>query len=256
MVIHRCLSRKWRLLLITFGVIVFAGIVAFQKGRLFIKEMGTAKRLTQIMMALENYCQVNHCYPPQYLADMHGKPAHSWRVLVLPYLGKEDVYRRYRFDEPWNGPHNRFLAAEMPGEYRSPFTNDTSTITQYVGIAGAETPWRGTIPLKLGELKRPSDAVVWFVEAANSDIHWMEPRDIPFEQASEGINAPDGGGIQSNYSHGLPAEMLFGQKRIPLDISPEVFRAMLTITGGKEIAGTPKRRGGTKEDKGNEIDNH
>jgi hypothetical protein len=45
--------------------------------------------------------------------------------------------------------------------------------------------------------------VVWFVEAANSDIQWMEPRDIPLVQALAGINVP--GGIKSNYPDRLPA---------------------------------------------------
>jgi hypothetical protein len=145
-----------------------------------------------------------------------------------------DLYRRYRFDEPWDGPHNRLLAPEMPEDYRSPFVDAQSTITQYVGIAGAETPWCGTSPRREGDLLRDlSHPLIWFVEAANSDINWMEPRDIPFAQAAVGINVV--GGIQSNYPHGLPAQIKpFGIQLVPSGISPATLRAMLTISGAKD----------------------
>jgi ABC-type antimicrobial peptide transport system permease subunit len=39
---------------------------------------------------------------------------HSWRVLILPFLEADLVYRQYNFDEPWDGPNNRLLMAQMP----------------------------------------------------------------------------------------------------------------------------------------------
>lgn len=47
----------------------------------------------------------------------------SWRVLLLPYLDHEDLFRRYRFDEPWDGPNNRELLSLMPDVYRRPTTD-------------------------------------------------------------------------------------------------------------------------------------
>ena len=44
--------------------------------------------------------------------DENGKPMHSWRVLILPRLDRNDLYQRYRFDEPWNGPNNSQLMNE------------------------------------------------------------------------------------------------------------------------------------------------
>jgi len=229
-----------QLLLILSGVLIIAAIVAIPFARVEYHRLGTCKRLQYIHISLENYHQTYGCYPPQYLTDRQGRPAHSWRVLILQFL-KPDLYQRYRFDEPWNGPHNKLLAAEMPEEYRSPFLDSNSTITQYVGIAGEGTPWQGTIPLHREDLIRgrndlahaKSNPLVWFVEAASSDINWMEPRDIPLKQALVGINVA--GGIQSNYSEGLPAQMIpYGCKWVPVNTSPNAFRAMLTIDGGKD----------------------
>jgi hypothetical protein len=154
-------------------------------------------------------------------------------------LGYPELYARYRFDEPWDGPHNRLLAAEMPKEYRSPFVDSKSTITQYVGIAGKDTPWRGTTSLRNKGMERAeSNPLIWFVEAANSDINWMEPRDIPLEQALVGISAPGGRGIQSNYSDGLPAQMIpYGREWLSSATSPDKLQGMLTIGHTKDKGG-------------------
>jgi hypothetical protein len=197
--------------------------------------MASANGLEQIEVAMECYCQQNGCYPPQYLADKEGRPAHSWRVLIWPYLCGDDSWKRYRFDEPWNGPHNRLLASETPACFRSPNADRKSkaSVTDYVGIAGKETPWRGTRPLRTQDLEDRSRKLIWIVEVANSGINWMEPRDIPFEQALVGINVP--GGIRSDYSDGLPALMMpDGYEFLPVGTTPEAIRAMLTITDGKD----------------------
>ena len=48
---------------------------------------------------------------------------------------------------------------------------------------------------------------------------------------------PGGRGISSNYSEGLPAQMVLGGWRwLPANISPDALRAMLTVrnTNGEE----------------------
>ena len=49
------------------------------------------------------------CFPPAYVADASGRPMHSWRVLILPYLDQQQLYDQYDFSEPWNGPNNQQL---------------------------------------------------------------------------------------------------------------------------------------------------
>lgn len=235
MIRHSRASSKALLLVLFFGALAFAAIAAIPSARVAICRARTANNLQHIALAMACYHETHGCYPPQYVADRHGKPAHSWRVLLLPYLFHEGLYQRYRFDEPWNGPHNRLLAREMPEEYRSPFLDSRSTITQYVGIAGRDTPWQGTLPLRIEDIQRSeSNPLIWFVEAASSDINWMEPRDIPLEQAAVGINLPGGRGIQSNYSDSLPAQItFFSQLWVPAGSSSDALRAMLTVARGR-----------------------
>ena len=82
-----------------------------------------SNRLRAIGLAIIRYADEHGHYPPAYVADEHGTPMHSWRVLILPYLDRlasdgrggandtyADVYSEYREDEPWNSPHNATLA--------------------------------------------------------------------------------------------------------------------------------------------------
>jgi type II secretory pathway pseudopilin PulG len=225
------------LVLLCVGVIACVGTAVFQAARVSGCKAASANGLQQIQLAMENYRQANGSYPPQYLADKEGRPAHSWRVLIWPYLCGDDSWRRYRFDEPWDGPHNKLLASETPVCFRSPNADrqSKSTVTDYVGIVGKGTPWRGTSPLRMQDMHGRSRKIVWFVEVANSGINWMEPRDISLEQALVGINVA--GGIQSNYADGLPAQLMpYGCEFLPVGTPPEAFRAMLTVTGGKDEA--------------------
>ena len=41
----------------------------------------------------------------------------SWRVHLLPYLGEEELYRRFRHAEPWFSDHNSKLIERMPAVY-------------------------------------------------------------------------------------------------------------------------------------------
>src|SRR5258708_3361414 len=42
--------------------------------------------LKQIALALQNYEQAHKALPPAYTVDAEGRPLHSWRTLILPYL--------------------------------------------------------------------------------------------------------------------------------------------------------------------------
>ena len=45
-------------------------------------------------------------WPPAVLVGPDGKPWHSWRVLLLPYLGHRDLFEQYEFSQPWDSAKN------------------------------------------------------------------------------------------------------------------------------------------------------
>jgi hypothetical protein len=68
-------------------------------------------------------------------------PLLSWRVAILPDLGFDALYRRFRLNEPWDSPHNKALLGEMPGIYR-PLRLDRNTpiAAQLVRVGRAVDP--------------------------------------------------------------------------------------------------------------------
>ena len=59
--------------------------------------------------------------------DGKGKVPHSWRVAILPYIEQADLYRQYRFDEPWDSDANKMVLAKMPAIYPHPLDDPKST---------------------------------------------------------------------------------------------------------------------------------
>ena len=68
-------------------------------------------------MAVANYHDMYKCFPPAYVADESGRPMHSWRVLLLPFLSESELYNAYNFAEPWGSPNNRKLLTRRPSQY-------------------------------------------------------------------------------------------------------------------------------------------
>lgn len=123
------------------------------------------------------------------MLDDSGIPAHSWRILILPYIDAKDLYDRYRFDEPWNGPNNSKLANEIPSVYQCPsFVNyhkhhDLTTArinqsTNYVAVVAANSVFSGDTPLRIKNITDGSSNTILVTEARHHSVHWMQPDDV------------------------------------------------------------------------------
>ena len=78
----------------------------------------------QIGLAIHNYIAVHDSFPPAFTQDKAGKPLLSWRVLILPYLEQDALFKEFHLDEAWDSPHNKALIARMPVTYRCPGEGD------------------------------------------------------------------------------------------------------------------------------------
>src|SRR5579864_1381633 len=84
-------ARGFTLLELVVVVIIIVVLIALLLPA--IRSSGPAARraqctnnLKQIALALSNYEQANSALPPAFTVDAEGKPLHSWRTLILPYL--------------------------------------------------------------------------------------------------------------------------------------------------------------------------
>ena len=88
---------------------------AVQAAREAARRAQCTNNLKQIGLAMHNYASANGAFPPAAIYDANGKPLLSWRVLILPYLEQDSLYKQFHLAEPWDSPHNkRTLLAQVP----------------------------------------------------------------------------------------------------------------------------------------------
>ena len=156
-----------------------------------------SNQLKQLALAIHCYRDQYHCFPSAYIADKNGKPMHSWRVLILPDLECNSLYKQYDFTEPWSGPNNKKLLAPRPYGYSCPSdakaSQPSATTTNYVAVVGKNAAWSGDTPMRFDELAGCGEAAntVMLIEVANSDIQWTEPRDLSLEVLANAATLPN-----------------------------------------------------------------
>lgn len=194
--------------------------------------------LTRISFALRNYEATHGSLPPAYIADDQGRPMHSWRVLILPEMGYNSLYRRYSFSEPWNGPNNRLLLDEMPEDYRClNERNEGASTTNYVAVIGKDTMWPGSTPLKFSDCRDAHGGTILLLAIPGARINWMEPRDVSYDEVlaqSERDTSPNDrwGG-----AHGrLAGYCGCDRGDLPEDAPRELMIRLLTRDGGEPRA--------------------
>lgn len=74
----------------------------------------------QIGYAMHNYEGTHGRLPPAAVYDPEGRPLLSWRVLILPALGRKQLYDQFKLSEPWDSEHNIRLLERMPSVYQMP----------------------------------------------------------------------------------------------------------------------------------------
>ncbi len=176
---------------------LFAWIVLFALIRLLTPQVydsreappatACANNLKQIALALLNYQARYGTLPPAYVAAEDGRPMHSWRVLILPFLEYDELYAQYRFDEPWDGPNNRELAASMPAVFACPSDKrgamSDNTKTNYLAVVGPTTLWPGRQALPVSAAGSDRAYTILVLESRSEAVEWMRPSDLDSDTA-------------------------------------------------------------------------
>ncbi len=156
----------------------------------------------------------------------------SWRVAILPEIGEEDLYKRFKLDEPWDSEHNKKLIDEMPDLFRAPGTNGPPGHTNYQLIVGPGAIFEKgkDAALKLDkELGFPTGHSILFAEAEKS-VPWTKPEDLTFEAGT----LPE---FSKTTPEGFMVVLANGKiLLVQSDVPSNGLRAMLTKTGAEQLA--------------------
>jgi len=197
-----------------------------------VRRAQCVNNLKQIALALYNYERAYKVLPPAYTVDASGRPLHSWRTLVLPYLEQESLYRTIDLSKPWNDPANARANEAMPPVFRCPGASGPPNTTSYLAITGPDGYLIGEGSRRLAEITDDHASTLAVIEADDEHaVPWMAPVD-----ASESVVIDLGPTTKVHHPGGFNASFVDGSVRfLKAGIPAQVRRALMTIAGRETI---------------------
>jgi type II secretory pathway pseudopilin PulG len=215
------------------GVVVALLLPNVRRSRESVRHMQCSNNLKQIAVALHSYHDAYGVLPPAHTVDADGKPLHSWRTLILPFMGYEPIYDKIDLSKPWDDPANKeVFDLSVPG-YSCPSATSTPIETTYMAVAVPGGCFRPTEPRKFAEITDDHNWTLMVMEVdANQAVHWMSPTDsldLAFLDQKTGANL--------SHFRGIHAAFVTGQVRyLRAGLKPETLRALITIDGKDDPA--------------------
>jgi len=219
------------------GGLVALLLPAVQAAREAARRTQCNNNLKQIALALHAYEGTYGTFPPAYIPDEDGKPMHSWRVLILPFLEHQGLHKQYDFNEPWDSPANRAVTDTVIPVFRCPSSPDSvaSALTNYMVITGPGTMFDGSKAAKLADIKDGALSTILVVEVTGTGTKWAEPVDLDASKVSPPFSAGTPGNASSHHPGGMNAAMCDGSVHFVSDsIARQDFDALITKSGGEQ----------------------
>jgi hypothetical protein len=194
-----------------------------------------AYRLKQIALAMHSYADAHGGrLPPAAVFDKEGRPLLSWRVLLLPYVDQNELFRQFRLDEPWDSPHNLALLPRMPEVYAPPDEPGLRVephATFYQAFVGEGTAFEGKVGLRIRDDFPDGTSDTILVAEAAEAVPWTKPADLAYAKDRP---LPKLGGVFA----GKPAHVALADgsvRPLPPDLSEGTLRDAVTRNDGRKL---------------------
>lgn len=222
------------LVVVLFVLAVLAALLlpATRRARPAAQRTQCRNNLKQIGLALYNYESDYGAFPPAYTVDANGKPLHSWRTLILPYLDQQALYKKNDLSKPWDDPANaEALQTNLP-VFSCPSSTAPQGKTTYLAIVTPDSCLQPGQSRMTSEVKDGLSNTLVVVEVAPEDaVPWMAPQDadltLLLKYNEKTKDAHTGG------RHGLIGD---GTVRfLSNQLSREQWRALISIKGNESV---------------------
>lgn len=233
----RTLSATALKVLAVLGIIVIALAMllpAVRTAREPARRNECRNNLRQIALALKRYAEVHGALPPTYTTDADGRPLHSWRTLILPFMDEQQLYNSIDLTKPWDDPANAAAFNTNLSVYQCPSAPwEIDNRTTYLAVVAPNSCFQATVPRELSEITDDASQTLMVIEADEEHaVPWMSPVDAD-EKTVLGLAGPTS---RTAHPHGVQAGFVDGSVRLLSDETPAaVRRALISIAGNDNV---------------------
>lgn len=200
--------------------------------RQFIQHQDSEMDLQSMTIGVVSFAKERDDALPRSTFSKTGRPLHSWMTMLLPHVGRMDLYGRVILEGPWDmnyqdpvfdTPVNAYsrLGAEVERDERGFAVSHYSANSRVIDAHGVK---------RLEEVQDGMANTILFGEINDQFPAWGRPRNG--RDPAIGLNRP--GGFSSPYNSGAQFVMGDGSvKHLSRDIDPEVLRALSTPQGNE-----------------------
>ncbi|OYP30379.1 DUF1559 domain-containing protein [Rhodopirellula sp. MGV] len=225
---------------LVFSIIQFGGGSVSRLAEIRTQRSSISK-LEVIASAMNAYAADYGAYPPPASKTSGGTVMHSWRVLLLPYLGERELYSRFDLTKPWNHPVNLEAAYEMPDAYLHPGDNSGMLDRSgYYLVVGPGTLFPPSGPLGPRDVTDKSAQTILVIAARPPNNQafngWTEPVDYDFSKMQGTINSGAGLSPGGFVESGATVATVDGRGHfLSKEMLPQTFKALVTPRGNEPL---------------------
>ncbi|MEL7336145.1 MAG: DUF1559 domain-containing protein, partial [Planctomycetota bacterium] len=222
------------------------------------RDKATRNQLIKIGIALHNYESAYRHFPgndpmpmPNGLQPAEDAPQVSWRVKLLPFMEQQELYNRYRMNEPWDSEHNQQLLREIPSVFRiaGAGTGGNKFKTKKLALISDDsvmsTPGGCSLALVRDGLSNTA-----MIAECNYAVPWTKPEDAPPLIPPRGVSTVStfvfpGSVPENTVAHSLGSTpdgfywFLFGDGAARMifapDLTPQLFHSVVSKSGAEVV---------------------
>ena len=204
-------------------------VPAVQKVREAAARAQGNNNLKQIALAMHNYHDTYGHFPSAAICDKNGKALLSWRVAILPYIEQNELYKKFKLDEPWDSANNKKLIPLMPIVYDVPGEANQPGLTHTRVFVGGGALFDLDKGVKMLQVTDGTSNTAMMVQTVDA-VTWTAPNDIEFgpKLPLPKLRSMSGGGSWIALADG-------SVQRLRAGLSDAELRAIITRAGGEVI---------------------
>ncbi|MFV0442378.1 MAG: DUF1559 domain-containing protein [Planctomycetaceae bacterium] len=185
-------------------------VTGWEAGRRQTHRLECGHRLAALAVGLRRYAEVYGELPPPVIRREDGTPLHSWRVLVLPFIGEKKLHQQFDLQRTWDSPVNRPLQSARPelfacGELA--WNDRESTLVS--AVVGEPTFFPPSGGVARSELDRQGAERLLLLEVSEQQRRpWTAPTDVRLDELDfDHLRSIHSGSLQAVRADGTPVDL-------------------------------------------------